>query len=349
MNRHAIVLALLSAVAFGAGVPLAKALLGSVDPWMLAGLLYLGAGAGLVLFRAVRGARVETPLRRSDLPRLIVVVLAGGLLGPLLLMTGLARTDAATASLALNVEAIATMAIAWLVLKEPVDRRLLVGALAIVAGAMTLAWTGPGTLDAGALLVGAACLCWGVDNTVSRQLAHADPVAVASVKGLVAGAANLALGWGAGAALPAAGIAVLGLMVGVVAYGASLVLYLRAMRDLGAARTAAYFSAAPFVGAAIAVLALGEPITWRLVAAAVLMGIGLWLHATEHHEHPHQHSALDHEHPHVHDEHHRHAHAGDDPPGEPHSHRHHHEALTHEHPHTPDLHHRHGHDNERST
>jgi len=349
MNRHAIVLALLAAATFGAGVPLAKALLGAVDPWMLAGLLYLGAGAGLVLFRAVRGTRVETPLRRSDLPRLLVVVIAGGLLGPLLLMSGLARTDAATASLVLNVEAIATMAIAWLVLKEPVDRRLLIGALAIIGGAVTLAWTGPGTLDAGALLVGAACLCWGVDNTVSRQLGHADPVAVATVKGLVAGAANLALGWGAGAALPAPGVAVLGLAVGAVAYGASLVLYLRAMRDLGAARTAAYFSAAPFVGAAIAVVALGEPVTGRLVAAGVLMGIGLWLHVTEHHEHPHHHPGLEHEHGHVHDEHHRHVHAADDPPGEPHSHPHRHEPLTHMHPHAPDLHHRHDHGGARST
>jgi drug/metabolite transporter (DMT)-like permease len=349
MNRHAIVLALFAAATFGAGVPLAKALLGSIDPWVLAGLLYLGAGGGLVAFRAARGTRAEAPLRRGDVPRLLVVVVAGGVLGPLLLVSGLARTDAATASLALNLEAIATMAIAWLVLKEPVDRRLLLGALAIVVGAVTLAWMGPGTLDAGALLVGAACVCWGIDNTVSRQLGHADPVAIATVKGLVAGSANLALGWGSGAALPGAGSATLGLAVGAVAYGASLVLYLRAMRDLGAARTAAYFSAAPFVGAAIAVVALAEPVTLRLLAAGVLMGIGLWLHATERHEHPHRHPALDHEHRHVHDEHHRHAHESDDPPGEPHSHRHRHEPLTHHHPHSPDLHHRHGHDRERST
>jgi len=344
MNRRAIAFALLAALTFGAGAPLAKALLGSVDPWILAGLLYFGAGLGLSAFRGVRPNGGEAPLRGTDVPRLAVVIVVGGVLAPLLLLSGLARTDAATASLTLNVEAIATMAIAWLAYREPVDRRLLAGAAAIVAGAGVLAWTGPARLDVGAILVAAACLCWGIDNNVSRQLAHADPVALATVKGLAAGPVSLALGLTSGASLPAPTAIALGLGLGVVAYGASLVLYLRAMRDLGTARTAAYFGVAPFAGAAIAVMAFGEPVSVRLAAAGVLMAVGVWLHLTERHDHEHDHAALEHEHRHAHDEHHRHDHAQGDPAGEPHSHRHRHLPMTHRHPHAPDLHHRHGHD-----
>lgn len=343
MNRTAIGLALLSALAFGAGAPLAKVLVGSADPWILAGLLYLGAGAGLATVRAIAPPTREAPLRRSDLPVLGAVIVSGGVLGPVLLMAGLARTDAATASLALNVEAIATMAIAWVVHREPVDRRLALGALAIVAGAALLAWSGPATFDAGALLVAAACVCWAVDNNASRELGHVDPVTVAMVKGLVAGTINAGLGTWAGGAAPPMGVLGGALAVGAVAYGASLVLYLRAMRDLGAARTSAYFSLAPFAGVAIAVAWLGEPITVRLATAAAFMAVGLWLHVSERHEHEHDHPALEHEHGHVHDEHHRHGHEPDDPPGEPHSHAHRHGPLRHRHMHTPDLHHRHPH------
>ncbi|HEY8242490.1 MAG TPA: EamA family transporter [Casimicrobiaceae bacterium] len=344
MNRQAIVLALIAALAFGAGAPIAKALLGAADPWVLAGLLYLGAGVGLGAIRLARPNSGEAPLRRADVPRLSVVIVAGGVLGPLLLMSGLARTNAAAASLTLNVEAIATMAIAWLAYREPVDRRLLLGAAAIVAGAVVLAWTGPARLDVGTLLVAGACLCWGVDNNVSRQLAHADPVALAAVKGLAAGSVNLALGLATGATLPAVPAIASGLLLGLIAYGMSLVLYLRAMRELGAARTAAYFGLAPFAGAAIAVVAFGDPLTPRLAAAGALMAFGVWLHVTERHDHEHHHLALEHEHRHIHDEHHGHAHALEHPAGEPHSHRHRHEPMTHQHPHAPDIHHRHGHD-----
>ena len=344
MNRHAVVLALLAAATFGAGAPLAKALLGSIDPWILAGLLYLGAGLGLAAVRAVRPTAGEAPLRARDVPRVAVVVVAGGVLGPLFLMSGLARTDAATASLILNVEAIATMAIAWIAYREPVDRRLLVGAAAIIAGAVVLTWTAPASLDTGSILVAIACLCWGIDNNVSRQLSHADPVSLAMIKGLVAGTVNLMLGLAAGASIPAPAAVALGLGLGIVAYGASLVLYLRAMRDLGTARTAAYFGIAPFAGVAIAVLAFGEPVTLRLAAAGALMAIGVWIHVTERHDHEHQHVALDHEHRHVHDDHHQHDHAPGDPVGEPHSHPHRHRPMFHRHPHAPDLHHRHGHD-----
>ncbi len=346
-------MALASAALFGASTPLAKLLLGAgVDPWLLAGLLYLGSGVGLSLALAARSALrlpAEAPLRRADAPWLALVVLAGGVVGPLLLMIGLAATPASTAALLLNVEGLATMAIAWVVFRENVDRRLLVGAAAILAGALALSWRGgpggPGTggLGLGAVAVVGACVAWGVDNNLTRKLSAADPVQIAAIKGLAAGAVNLALALAHGARLPGlAAIAAAG-AVGFLGYGVSLALFVLALRHLGTARTGAYFSTAPFLGAGLALLMFREPPSLQLVAAALLMGAGVWLHLSERHEHEHAHEALEHEHRHVHDIHHQHAHGADDPPGEPHTHRHRHAPLRHAHPHYPDLHHRHGH------
>ena len=347
MIHTGIALALLSAILFGASTPFAKLLLGAVDPWMMAGLLYLGAGAGLAAVHASRASlrlrAAEAPLRRSDLPWLGLVILTGGVGGPLLLMLGLARTSAASASLLLNLEGLATMAIAWLAFRENVDRRLLVGAAAILAGAATLSWQGSASLDTGAVLIAGACLCWGLDNNLTRKLSSADPVQIAMLKGLVAGAVNLALALAQGAVIPPIGIVLAAGVVGFLGYGVSLVLFVLGLRHLGTARTGAYFSLAPFVGATVAVLMLGEPASARLLIAAVLMGIGLWLHLSERHDHEHRHEAMEHEHRHSHDEHHRHEHGPDDPPGEPHTHWHRHEPMVHRHAHYPDLHHRHEH------
>lgn len=343
------VMGIASAVLFGASTPFAKLLLGGgVSPWLLAGLLYLGSGVGLAIVHGGRGLfgipAAEAPLRRADLPWLGLVVLSGGVVGPLLLMVGLAATAASTAALMLNLEGLATMAIAWLVFRENVDRRLLVGAAAILAGALLLSWQGgPQGIGVGGLAIAGACFAWGIDNNLTRKLSAADPVQIAMIKGLVAGTVNLALALILGAHLPAvwglAGAAVLGF----IGYGVSLVLFVVALRHLGSARTGAYFSTAPFLGATLAVLIFGEPITARLLIAGLLMAIGLYFHLAERHEHEHSHEVLDHEHRHVHDEHHQHAHILDDPAGEPHSHPHHHAPLTHKHPHYPDLHHRHGH------
>jgi drug/metabolite transporter (DMT)-like permease len=342
--------ALASAALFGASTPLAKLLLGAVDPWLLAGVLYLGAGLGLALVRpwlrrsGAGGGAAEAPLRRADLPWLAAVVLVGGVLGPVLLMLGLARTEAAPAALLLNLESLATLAIAWLVFGENVDRRIFVGAMAILAGAAVLSWSGEGVgLGWGALLIAGACLAWGVDNNLTRKLSAADPVQVAMLKGLVAGPVNLALALAQGASLPPAGPLLGGLLAGFLGYGASLALFILALRHLGTARTGAYFATAPFVGASLAVPMFGEPATPRLLAAGGLMGLGVWLHLTERHEHEHVHEPLEHEHPHLHDEHHRHAHRPDEPASEPHTHPHRHGRLVHRHPHYPDLHHRHGH------
>ena len=342
-------IALFSALLFGASTPFAKPLLGVAPPQVLAGLLYLGAGSGLLAVRLARagaGAAVtEAPLRRADLPWLAAVIAAGGVLGPLLLMLGLSRTSAASASLLLNLEGLATMAIAWIVFGENVDRRLLVGAFAILAGAALLSWQGGGlALDRGALLIAGACLAWGIDNNLTRKLSAADPVQIAMLKGLAAGAVNLALAVVSGDALPGSSTVAAAAGVGFLGYGVSLALFVKALRHLGAARTSAYFSLAPFIGAVLAVGMLGEPWSARLLTAGGLMALGLYLHLTERHEHEHRHQAVEHEHRHVHDAHHQHEHAPDVAADEPHSHRHAHGPLVHRHPHYPDLHHRHAHD-----
>tara|TARA_R110002124_G_scaffold267777_3_gene435166 strand:+ start:30665 stop:31729 length:1065 start_codon:yes stop_codon:yes gene_type:complete len=339
-------LALGSAVLFGASAPLSKILMGSVDPWLLAGILYLGAGVGLAIVhwgRPLIGlTSPEAPLSRRDLPWLAMVVIFGGVLGPLLLMLGLSQTSAASGSLLLNLEALATIGIAWAVFRENVDRRLLLGAAAILAGAVLLTWTNDGLkLDSGSLLIAAACLSWGIDNNLTRKLSSADPVQIAMIKGLVAGTTNLALALSLGADLPGIEFIGAGAVLGFLAIGVSLVMFMLGLRHLGTARTGAYFSLAPFIGSVLALAIFRDPITWQLVGAGILMATGLWLHLAERHDHAHDHEVLEHDHAHVHDEHHQHTHVG--PVIEPHSHWHRHEPMRHKHPHYPDLHHRHGH------
>ena len=342
-------MALASAALFGASTPLAKLLIGGgVDPWLLAGLLYLGSGIGLGLVHLARGvlgvAAPEAPLRLSSLPWLGLVILFGGVVGPVLLMLGLAHTAASSAALLLNLEGLATMAIAWVVFRENVDRRLLIGAAAILGGALTLSWSGgPAGLGLGALAIIGACLAWGVDNNLTRKLSSADPVQIAAIKGVVAGAVNLALAFGRGAPIPEAGSVAAAGLIGFFGYGVSLVLFVLALRHLGTARTGAYFSTAPFLGAGLALALFREPVTAQLICAALLMTLGVYLHLSERHEHDHLHEVMDHEHRHRHDEHHQHFHRGEDPPGEPHSHWHSHAPIRHKHRHYPDLHHRHGH------
>jgi len=345
--KTGIPLALASALLFGASTPFAKLLLGTVDPWLMAGLLYLGAGLGLAIVHLSRGVlrlpTIEAPVRRPDLPWLAAVILFGGVLGPLLLMLGLARTDAAAASLLLNLEGLATMGIAWVVFRENVDRHLLLGAFAILAGAVLLSWQGHASFQWSGLLIAGACLCWGIDNNLTRKLSSSDPVQIAMIKGLVAGTVNLALALWQGATIPPVSILVAAEVVGFLGYGVSLALFVLGLRHLGTARTGAYFSLAPFVGAVLSVLVLGEPLSMQLLIAGGLMGLGLWLHLAERHEHEHLHEPMEHEHRHYHDKHHQHEHTYADPSGEPHTHWHRHARLVHRHPHYPDMHHRHDH------
>jgi drug/metabolite transporter (DMT)-like permease len=346
-------LALASALLFGASTPFAKLLLGDgLDPLLLAGILYLGSGAGLGLVLLLRGrlfaASAEAPLRRTDLPWLALVVLFGGIAGPVLMMAGLASVPASAASLLLNLESVSTLAIAWLVLRESVDRRLLLGAGAILAGALILSWGGPASgfgfgFGWGGVLIAAACLAWGIDNNLTRKISAGDAVQIACVKGLVAGTVNLGLALARGSPLPGPGLFLAGGLVGFLGYGVSLILFVRALRLIGTARTGAYYAVAPFFGTLLAIVLLGEPFTMQLAIAGALMGLGIYLHLAEQHEHEHRHEAMLHEHSHVHDEHHRHSHGPLDPANEPHAHAHRHGAMIHSHRHFPDIHHRHPH------
>ena len=336
--------ALASAALFGVGTPMAKLLLAQASPWLLAGLLYLGSGLGLWLWRLVtRAPAVALP--RSQAGWLAGAVLTGGVAGPVLLMTGLAGTSAAHASLLLNAEGVLTALIAWFAFKENFDRRIAVGMLAIVAGAVVLSWPAEVRVTAlwPALAVLAACLAWAVDNNLTRKVSGVDASFIAMTKGLVAGSTNLALATAAGALWPSAAVLAAGALLGLLSYGCSLVLFVVALRELGTARTGAYFSVAPFFGALVAVGWLGDPLTPALVLAAALMAIGVALHLTERHSHRHMHEPLAHSHPHEHDEHHRHVHADGAPMAGSHTHWHRHEPTEHAHAHYPDLHHRHPH------
>lgn len=343
LRRPGVAPALLAALLFGAGTPLAKLLLDSVSPWLLAGLLYLGSGIGLTVYRWLIHAPVVR-LGRPEVPWLVGAIAAGGVVGPVLLMLGLTGMPASGASLLLNAEGVFTALLAWFVFKENVDRRIALGMAAIVAGALVLSWPGDARF-AGlwpAVAVVGACLAWGIDNNLTRKVALADATWIASVKGLAAGAVNLALALGIGATLPSGWSLAGAMAVGFLAYGVSLALFVVGLRHLGTARTGAYFSAAPFFGAALAI-ALGEPLTLPLLIAGALMAIGIWLHLTESHTHVHRHELLEHEHEHIHDEHHQHTHDAPVAPGTAHRHWHRHDPLVHAHEHFPDVHHRHEH------
>jgi drug/metabolite transporter (DMT)-like permease len=342
--------ALLAGVLFGASTPLAKRLIHDIDPWMLAGLLYLGSGIGLGTYRALRhalgtGRASRAALRRADRWWLAAAIVAGGIIAPVLMMYGLRRTAGSSASLLLNLEGVFSTLIAWFVFKENFDRRIALGVLAITAGAVLLSVGASAQWGSaiGPMAIAAACLAWALDNNLTRKVALTDVTFIAMLKGLVAGSVNIAIAAAVGASWPSLNGIVDAGAVGLAGYGVSLVLFVLALRHLGTARTGAYFSIAPFAGALIAVAFFHEPLTIQLIAAGVLMGAGLWLHLSERHDHEHSHARVIHDHRHVHDIHHQHHHDAQDEEAEPHSHMHTHEPLRHRHPHYPDEHHRHVH------
>lgn len=314
---------------------------------LLAGLLYLGSGGGLAIVRLIRDRGwTPTGLTPSEWPWLLGAIAFGGILGPVALMFGLTRTSGATASLMLNLESVLTALIAWLVFRENADRRIVLGMIAIVLGGVALSWPQDGADShdwIGPLAVAVACLCWGIDNNLTRKVSASDALFIAGAKGLIAGVVNCSLALYLGAQIP--GMAQLApiLLVGFLGYGISLVLFVLALRGLGSARTGAYFSTAPFLGAALALLVLGESVSGAFWIASALMAAGVWLHLTERHAHAHQHEATEHGHRHVHDEHHQHEHAVEWDPATPHTHVHTHNPIKHSHPHFPDIHHRHRH------
>jgi drug/metabolite transporter (DMT)-like permease len=349
--RQGIAYALSSALLFGASTPLAKLLLGQITPLVLAGLLYLGSGVGLAAWYLLRRVHRSTQVNQTaalkirDAPALAGAILAGGVAAPVLLMFGLTSTPASTASLLLNLEGVLTVFMAWFVFREQFDRQIFIGMLLIVLASVLLSWEQLPQPDIpwGSLAIAAACLCWAIDNNLTRSISVSDALQIAAIKGIAAALVNLSLAWALGASVPAADKIVAAGLLGLCGYGVSLVLFVLALRHLGTARTAAYFSTAPFVGAAISIVFLHEAPSPLVGLAALLMASGIWLHLSEKHRHPHFHEPLQHAHRHSHDEHHQHAHdfAWDD--REPHDHPHRHETLAHSHPHFPDIHHRHAH------
>jgi len=339
---------LLSAFLFGAGVPITKRLLPEIEPLLLAGLLYLGGGLAVSLGRLAAGARLrEASLTRSDLPRVLAVVLLGGIVGPLALVHGLRTVSGVSGALLLNLESPLTLLVALVVFGEHLGRRGLLASLMIFLAAASLVVTpgktGGETSVVGVLLLVLACAAWALDNNLTQTLTSKDPWQLVMAKTLGAGACMTVLGLLLGGALPAPGVAATALALGSLSYGVSVLLDAYALRLLGAAREAAYFATAPFAGAALSIAILGEPLLrWQLLAAT-FMAIGVTFLLRERHWHDHTHGPLDHTHRHVHDSHHQHEHPPDVDPSEPHVHPHRHVPLTHSHSHVSDLHHRHPH------
>jgi len=346
MNRNAF-FALLAAALFGATTPLAKQLVVSLSPVLLAGLLYLGSGVGLAVIRLVRDRGWKSSgLQKAEWPWLMGAIFFGGVAAPVALMFGLMSTPGSTASLLLNLEAVLTALIAWIVFKENADRRIVIGMAAIVAGGVVLSWPTDANGDVGwmgPVLIGIACLGWAIDNNLTRKVSASDAVFIAASKGLAAGMVNTVLALSLGAPLPSVLLGLGTMSMGLLGYGLSLVLFVLALRGLGTARTGAYFSIAPFIGAAVAVMVFGESTGLLFWVAAALMGGGLWLHLSETHAHAHWHLPMTHDHPHRHDEHHQHDHDFAWSGSGSHQHRHKHTLVRHVHPHFPDIHHRHDH------
>jgi drug/metabolite transporter (DMT)-like permease len=335
----------IAAVLFGASAPAASELAGSVPAFTLAGLLYLGAALAVVpsVFRHPPDRRAQ----RTEWVRVLVAVVAGGAVGPVLLMAGLARTSAATASIALNAELAATVVLAALVYHEHLGRRLVAGTALITGAGVLLVWSPDATLDQGVVLVLAACACWGLDNVVTARIETFSPQHVVALKGVVAGTANLVIGLtlaAPGDSLERDDVMV-ALVIGAVGYGISIVLWVQGARDLGAARAQAVFSSAPFVGAVVAWLVFDDEVQALQVVALAVAGLGVALTLGTSHRHGHRHSGVTHHHDHRHDDgHHDHDHDRDDRAALRHVHVHTHPERRHTHPHVPDLHHLHDHD-----
>jgi drug/metabolite transporter (DMT)-like permease len=338
---------LLSAVLFGASVPITKRLLPELPPVLLAGLLYLGGGLAVSSVRlAARHRIVEASLGRDDLPRVLAIVLLGGVLGPLALVNGLRTVSGVSGALLLNLEGPLTVLVAITVFREHLGPRAALGAGLVFLGACLLAFPGAGAGSAGlsgVLLLVTACAAWAVDNNLTQGLAGKDPWQLVIAKTLGAGTAMVSLALVLGDRLPGTRVVLATLVLGALAYGASVLLDAFALRLLGAAREAAFFATAPFAGALLSVPVLGERLRAIQLAASAVMVAGVAILVRERHGHEHTHEELEHTHRHVHDAHHQHAHPdGIDPTG-PHVHPHRHAPLTHAHAHVSDAHHRHGH------
>jgi drug/metabolite transporter (DMT)-like permease len=350
-HRHfprGLIYGVLSAVLFGVSAPLSKKLTPEAGAFSLAALLYLGSGVALTVLRALqRPGRVEAKLSAKDLPKLAVMTVCGGVAAPVLLLYGLARVSGVAGSLLLNLEQVFTIVIAVTFFKDHLGRMDGVAVALLLVGAGILGWA-PGGLAAdttGMLAIAGACLAWAVDNNVTERLSLKDPLALTQVKSLSGGFVNAAIALALSQRWPSWQLTGASLGLGALSYGASLVLFILAIREIGAARQSALFAAAPFAGALASIPVLGESLSLRQGVAGLVIAGGVALLSFARHGHRHAHDRLFHEHVHTHDSHHQHSHGPQDGPigAEPHSHPHEHEPLEHDHPHLPDAHHRHRH------
>ncbi|OFZ19159.1 MAG: hypothetical protein A2X94_10310 [Bdellovibrionales bacterium GWB1_55_8] len=342
--------AFIAAFFFGCIAPGTKLLVHNLPPQSTAGILYFFAGIGMLAILLAKKELLPSlaHIKPKDGKWLFAATLFGGILGPAFLTYGLLSIRGSTASLLLNLESVLTSLIAWFVFKEHFEKKIVWGMLFIISGCVILSWSAQasGGQDSltGVSLIALACLSWGIDNNVTRNIAHLNPVLTASIKGVIAGSSNLALGFLIGERF---GLNIQILQAGLLGFlgiGVSLVAFIISLGTIGTARTGAVFSTAPFVGAILSVLVLGEAVSIPFILALVLMGFGVMCHLSEEHLHEHSHPALEHSHEHAHDEHHQHAHDADDPPGTTHNHKHRHVAETHQHRHFPDIHHLHEHE-----
>jgi drug/metabolite transporter (DMT)-like permease len=344
LSRRGLSLCAAAAVLFGLSTPAVSRLAGGMNPFVLAGLLYLGAALAVAPFASV--SRPSDEAIRRAAPRLTVAVVLGGAVGPVLLAVGLRQIPAVTVALLLNLELVFTAILAAAVFREHLGRRVVAGTGLVVMAGLLLAWSGDARFRWGALIVAGACLCWAIDNGVTAKLDELAPVHITLAKGLVAGSANLMLGLAFGSA-PSIGRVAAALLIGGFGYGASITLWIAGARELGAARGQLVFAAAPFVGALASWLALGDAVHLREVVSLVIALVGVSFVLRSDHEHRHGHARVEHEHEHGHDDGH---HTGRDhdgsggPTAGRHVHQHRHDPVVHAHPHLPDLHHRHDHD-----
>lgn len=338
--------AIMAAVLFGASAPIAKLLLGEVEPISMASFLYLGSGFGLLIYRLIfKQTGIEAKIVKTDIKWLLGAIFAGGVAAPIVLMFSLKNAPASTASLLLNFESVATTLIAALIFKEAIGKRIWTAILIITGASILLSFDFKDEwgFSIGALGVVLACTLWGVDNNFTRNISAKDPIITVMIKGIVAGGVSLILVFVANNILPNI-IQILEIMVlGFFSYGLSVVLFILAMRDLGASRTSAFFSSAPFIGVLLSFGIFHELPNYMFYIAVPIMIIGVVLILLEEHAHIHLHEVMEHEHRHRHDdEHHNHKHNEGESVIE-HSHLHMHKQTEHSHKHTPDIHHRHKH------
>ena len=350
-KNKSIVYAFVAASLFGASAPLAKLFLIEIHPVLLASLLYLGSGLGLLFYKFIlrigqKDLNKEAKIGRADLPWLIGAIISGGIAAPIVLMFSLKYTPAATASLILNFEGVATIIIAFIAFREAIGKRIWLAVAFVTIAVILLAvnLSGNWGFSPGALGVVAACALWGLDNNFTRNISAKDPIIIVIVKGIAAGTLNLALAFIIGNPFPGLVNVLLACILGFFCFGLSIVFFIYSLRELGTARTSAYFATAPFIGSVLSFMIFRESPNTLFLAALPFIAIGAFLLFTEKHSHLHIHFEFGHDHIHDHlDRHHTHEHPVSGAT-QTHSHPHKHVPITHRHPHNPDIHHRHRHD-----